>query len=296
MIVTPTDESLTFAHRELARQSMEMACERLDWLQDASRVPASSTTDYGSRREESLAAWMTTQFAVAAQTAHSMLDYEKVFEKYSIGKELQSLLENAQIDLEMLKDSFLPGFRAMSDIIGAVPQVAHRAEIDRKEWRDVAEKSRTTGKKLAFDNTWVQLFVRGYLSLDVRNGGLDTSKLKIDSNGGLTTVTPLADLIVFATRANRTHNNIFLPTKRPCLALDSRVDKLNSRSVFDAAWDVFAHVADREIFGDSKSIRNISEEGQPDPFAVITIGILAIKRFNPFSLVPIEGDFELLDQ
>ena len=296
MIVTPTDESLSFAHRELARQSMEMACERLDWLQDANQVPACSTTDYGSRREESLAAWMTEQFATAAQTAHSMLDYEEVFEKYNIEGELQSLLENAQSDHDMLKDSFLPGFRAISDFIGAVPQVAHRAEIDREEWRDVAEKSKTTGMKLAFDNTWVQLFVRAYLSQDVRNGGLDTSKLKIDTNGGVTTVTPLRDLVAFAARANRIHNNLFFPTKRPCLALDSRVDCLNGRSVFEAAWDVFARVADREIFGDAESIRSVREEGQPDPFAVISIGILAMKRFKPFSLVPIEGNFVLLDQ
>lgn len=281
----PTEEwNAIQARRALLRQQTRLLGPRLAWLADPELIPeyavdSSIAPDDVHLAAFSLAGWMLIEIVEAADQVHRALDWEQAFERFRVAPRLQESVSRAVL---CPASRHAPGLFAVAEIISVIPMVAGRSGLARDRWRDIADRSQDFGAMLAHDGTAVQILVRNYLSRPETPAGrsvrsLDPAGLRLDENGGLTTVTPLADLLSAARDAAARHNEAYHAT---CVALQaSAPDGTRATSMFGAIWSSFAHAANRLVFPRvDLGHDSVPPEAGPDPGYAQALDRLAAQR------------------
>lgn len=263
------------ARRELLRQQAGWLLDSLPWLSDPDRIPGTALgQDEGGPVEPSvgcflLARWMLTEVVVAAHRMRHDLSWTDVLARHQVPPELQVLVRRSVLEPVT---RYGPGVLALAEIVASTPALAVRAGTARSDWPGIARRSQDLGERLSCDGTDVQVIVRRYLHRPVSDivesvPALDPARLRLNGGGGITSVTPLDELVLAAKQAVRVHIG---PARGVCLALvvagpdDDR--PAGHRSLFDAVWAAFVSAAGRLVFPRADLARcEIPAQGEPDP-------------------------------
>jgi hypothetical protein len=241
------------AQRVLLRRQAELLLERLPWLRDPDRIPGldgdpemdSSTGCY------ELARWMVSDIVVTAHRAGDELPWDETLRQHRVPVDAHASVR--RVVLESVT-RYGPGIVALAEIVASVPVVAVRSGAPRSDWPRIAARSRHLGLQLSRDRTDVQVVIRRYLrgppqAPQPTIAMLDAGLLRLDESGGVTSVTPIDELVLGARETVRTHVG---PQTGICLARlvrrggDNR--GMSGETMFDAVWAAFVHAATRHLF------------------------------------------------
>ncbi len=246
------------ARRALLREQTTLLGPRLGWLADPTRIPAhaidASVPPHDVQLAAfSLAAWMLLEMVQSADQFYQALEWEQAFERFHVAPELQTSVIRSVL---CPAARHAPGLFAIAEIIAVIPKVASRDGVPPDGWCEIARRSEAFGAMLAHDGTAVQVLMRSYLSGWDEHADasalriLDPSKLKLDPVTGITTVTPIEDLLHASRAATARHNDSYHAT---CVALQAPAPEgarrpVGTTSMFDAVWSSFADAASRLVF------------------------------------------------
>jgi hypothetical protein len=248
-------EAVKNAKRSLHREEMNRFGSEVDWIQDPSIVSEEVLGDLADstnlpERFYGLACWTIGQLAGWSGVGHSRLSWGETFEKYQLSNPDRVLVRETFQKHPGI--AYAPGMLAMSEIFAAVPVVATRDGIGREGWGTIASKASVFGGQIARDDTDVQYLVRNYLhtqkerpTLGINLYVLDVAKLKLDEATGITSVTPINDLLG---ESRKLISKMFTPSIDACVALQAKSPCPNERNMFDATWSAFGSISDRIIY------------------------------------------------
>ena len=271
--------------RALLRQQTKLLGPRLAWLTDSTLIPneaVDSSVEPNDVRLAafSLAGWMLIEIIQAADDVYQELDWEQAMERFRVAPELQDSVTRAVL---CPATRHAPGLFAMAEIVSVIPMVASRSGVSRDRWNEIASRSQAFGAKLAHDGTIVQVLIRNYLSRTITPTTghgvrlLNPAWFRLDEGTGLSTVTPLADLLSAACAVvdqNETHHST-------CVALQAAAPEAvnGATTMFGAIWSSFAEAANRLVFPRFDiSKYPVQQQAAPDPKYVETFAQLAEQR------------------
>lgn len=237
------------AHIALLREQMAEFGDQITWLSDPSLIPESAVYAYPDRNlYASLASWMVHDLVSWSAATQHKLNYRDVFEKYELpGPHRVDVREKVG---EEALNAYNPGLMAMAEIHEATPSVATREGIEGPEqWSEVASDARRFGVELARKGTLTQALLRNYFSSETAPGAykdLDPAKLVI-VEGGLTSTTPVHDLLEIAREANDRARGPENNSDRSCPALYTTIKGLGGITMFNAIWDAYGACVDTYI-------------------------------------------------
>ena len=250
------DASVIGARRALLRQQTELLGPRLPWLADPALVPdhavdASVEDDDVRLAAFSLAAWMLIDLVQAAGQVNHALDRHGVMESFHIAPRARESLSLAVL---CPLSRHAPGLIAIAEIMAVIPLLAHRADVPANRWGGIALGSLAFGAMLARDGTAVQVLLRSYLGRSEAGPAgagirsLDPALLRLQGETGITTVTPLPDLLAAARCAAARYN---VAPRGVCVALQAPAPEAaggRGTTMFGAIWASFAAAAERLVF------------------------------------------------
>jgi hypothetical protein len=245
------------AQHILLRRQAELLVEKLAWLRDPDRIPGRALSGGRDLRSDpsvgcyQLARWMVSDIVAAAHGASEELPWTETFAKHRVPSDAHAAVR--RVVLEPVT-RYAPGILALAEIVASVPVVAVRGGATRSDWPHIAARSRCLGEQLSRDSTDVQLIVRRYLrrpseAVPSTIAMLDAGLLRLDESGGVTSVTPMDELVLAAREAVWAHIG---PHAGICLARlirSGRDDRaVRGETMFDAVWAAFVHASDRHLF------------------------------------------------
>jgi hypothetical protein len=283
------EEAVISAKRALLRQQIQLLGEELAWLADPGLIPAAalnSAAECGDLSDQcfSLAAWVVGEIALAASRLHQKLCWEDTFECYRVPSESKPRIVRALLEPVT---RYAPGILALSEIVAAIPVVAIRESVPLGDWGRIARRSEEFGVKLSCDGTEVQVLIRNYLrkppqpSTSPDKRVLDSTRLKLDDEIGVTSVTPIDDLVSVARAAVTEHIG---PAKGICVAMQAKAPVWGHTSeapatMYDAVWSAYTAAAEHLIFPNVDiSGAEIPAQAGPDPHFALAINHLARDR------------------
>jgi hypothetical protein len=267
---------------------MELLGPRLSWLADPDLIPshavdaAVASNDF-RHAAFSLAAWMLIELVEAADQLYQKLDWEQTITRFRVPPRLQASVLRAVL---CPASRYAPGLFAIAEIISVIPVVASRSGLSRDCWHKIARRSEAFGAMLSRDGTVVQVLVRKYLSRSDSGADgrsvrfLNPALLRLDAGCGVTTVTPLGDLLTAAREAAARHKAW---SRANCLALHVLAPQANdgraASTMFGAIWSSFADAANRLVFPRFDNCRElVPPETVPDLGFAETFKRLAAER------------------
>ncbi len=276
------------AKRALLKEQTQLLGERLSWLYDPSKIPAEAlgkSTGCGlPDRCFSLATWVLIEVVLAANSVQQQLSWEETFAQYEVPSDLQSRILSAVLEPT---SRHAPGIFAMSEIVAAIPMVATRESVPVGRWGTIARKSEKFGVKISCDGSDLQVLVRNYLrrpsqTTESRNQRvLDAALLRLDEQMGITSVTPIDDLVSAAKVAITEH---IRPARGICVAMLAKAPACEHASalpltMYGAIWSAYTAAADRLIFQniDLRGVQ-IPSQARPDSCFEVAIDTLARHR------------------
>jgi hypothetical protein len=274
------------ARRDLYREQMTEQAHELTWLGNPDLIPETAI-HYADGPESSvgeyfnLAHWMVDQFAEWATAGHARLGLLKAFEKHDLSNEERIRVRNAFQN--KTAQAYAPGVVAMSEIFAAVPGVARRGGVPRSQWSTIASQAREFGGEYARSGTLVQCIVRGYLGAFEQVGvhgekHLDQAKLTLDAQTGITSVTPIENIVA---AAEAVVGDARHPESRSdaCIGLQANPQGLEASTMYDAAWNAFGSAAERLIYPLERPVEGeITEAEQPEQGDLYPIMVAVLKR------------------
>lgn len=267
------------ARRALLRRQTELLGPRLPWLEDAGLIPAHAVDAAVGEDVRlaafSLAGWMLLEIVQAAQQVNAQLDGPAALQAHHVAPGSHEPVLRAVLNPA---SRHAPGLFAIAEIMAVIPLLASRAGLARERWGELARQACAFGALLARDGTAVQVLLRNYLSRTEDGGlrALDAARLRLDAQAGITTVTPLPDLLAAAKRAASRHNPA---PPGICVALQAPAP--HAATMFDAVWNSFAGAAARLVFPRFDAQRcGIAPQAAPDPAYAQALEQLAAQRQN----------------
>lgn len=251
-MIAAQEKAAIQARRALLREQTARVGRRLPWLTDPQLIPdeavdASVGADDVPLSAFSLAAWMLIQVLHSAQQEQDTLDWGRAMAGVAPG-----LQASVQRSVLCPAAKYAPGLFAIAEIVAVVPAVAFRSEAAPARWRGIAHRAQAFGALLARDGTGVQVLLRHYLARPADDPAgcglraLHPACLRLDDALGLTTVTPLDDLLAAARQATLRHDGC---TQGVCVALQAPAPHgCAGGSMFGAIWSSFADAAARLVF------------------------------------------------
>lgn len=264
------------ARRALLREQLELVAVQLPWLSDPSLIPDAAIVPLAGFGDVdlaafSLAAWMLIEIVRVADGVNHELGWRQAFERHRVPPALQGSVARSVL---LPAARHAPGLFAMAEIVSVVPKLAHRAGFPQDRWRGIVAGSELLARHFALGNTAIQVLLRCYLSRatppEEERGvrSLDPAKLRLDENGGLTTVTPLETLSRAARRAAARGGYRYVA---PCVAMSARIASTGAGeagdSVFGAIWATWVQAANRLLFSrfdPSRDAAWVQAEADPD--------------------------------
>ena len=277
------------AKRALLREQTRFLGEELPWLSDPNSIPAEAAQPSGAyddlyERCFSLATWLLAQIVRAANRVQHKLSWEETFDYYNVPSEIQERVLRAVLEPT---SRHAPGIFAMCEIVAAVPEVAIRESVPRSDWGTIARDTEKFGTKISYDGTDLQVLIRDYLRKSPETAKqryqrvLEPALLRLDDETGLTSITPIDDLISSAKVAVAEH---IRPPKGVCVALLAKApvcehDFTAPTTMYGAIWSAYAQAADRIIFSNVDLRRlDISPPAEPDVGFAAAFDALARRR------------------
>jgi hypothetical protein len=281
--------SAIHAKRALLRQQTQLLGNELSWLREPDSIPREalgSSADSGALPAQCfhLAAWMVREIALAANRLCPKLDWESAFDTYGVTTEQKLRIKRAVLEPVT---RYAPGMIALSEIVAVTPLVTTRASVRRAEWGRVARLAEGFGAKISCDGTNVQLVIRNYLR-DTTDATvwrstpvLDSALLKLDDETGVSSVTPIDDLISTARVAVIEHLG---PATGMCVAMQARApvcDHVHATpaTMYGAIWTAYVAAVERLVFPNiDLSGVVIRPQAGPDPHVPAAMDRLARER------------------
>jgi hypothetical protein len=276
------------ARRALLRQQTEYLGRELAWLVEPDLIPAAAVDGAvkpGDTRMAafSLAGWMLIQIVQAADRVRHKLDWQKALDTYQVASHLRDSVWRAVLNPT---SRYAPGIFAIAELVSVIPVVATRAAVLRNEWCGVARRAERFGASLSRNGSYVQVLIRSYLSVresaSVLRGfrSLDPALLRLDGETGISTVTPLDELLAAAAKAVTRHIG---PARGVCVALQAPApeypDTPDSPTMFGAIWSAYAAAAERLVFPHFDAIATaIPRQAPPDADFALALDHLASRR------------------
>jgi hypothetical protein len=273
------DRSMSDAHRDLITESAVGMIDDLPWLTDSTLIPHQAMHYLDDRGVQSdpytnVAVWMLTQFSNGAEQQCPHLRYDAAYKRHGIPAEKGALLHLYQ--LARPGEAYGPGMHAMAQIHEVIPSVAARDGLPVEDWAAIASQARKFGQKYALDGTVAQVLTRFYLSGAEEVVPFKPERLKLDNKTGVTSVTPIADIVETARDAATRHRNYPEGMPDTCLAMFIKPPELDGKSLYDATWDAYSEFVAREVYPQVKPEQ--STEADPDIFYRIEIGATALRQ------------------
>jgi hypothetical protein len=277
------------AKRTLLKQQTQLLGEKLPWLSDPRKIPDEALGDSGESGDlpyqcSKLAAWVLMEVVLAADSVQQQLSWEGTFEEYSVPSTLEPRILRAVLEPT---SRYAPGIFAMSEIVAATPVVAARASVPRGGWGSIARKSENFGARISCDGSHLQVLIRNYLTkpaqtaVPVKQRVLDPSLLRLDEELGISTVTPVDDLVSAAKTAI---SEYIEPAKGVCVAILARAPACQHApagpaNMYGAIWSAYTAAVDRLIFSTAEiDMAGIPAQCGPDPRFAEVIAALARQR------------------
>lgn len=263
------EEAADAASRALQREQMSEFGTQLEWLMDPGKIPEAAIQSREGMQANTLgeqctllAYWMAQDVAKWSQGNERNLSYADTFDNYGVPVHLRPYVRDRLRGGAMR--AYAPGIVAMAEMVAVVPIIANREGVDDKNWSATALESRKFGRKISLDGTSTQFIVREYLRGSNEPGedhyvrSLNPAKLKLDTETGITTVTPLEDIIkVTQEEFDRLGREIFVnnTSSGVCVALQAKAPRVTGQqgcprkdTMFDAMWGAYVQAADRLIY------------------------------------------------
>lgn len=256
MPLTP-EEAARRARRALLKQQTELIGDEVAWLFDPGQVPSSAlgvATASGDLPSLcfSLATWFLIEVVRAAERVQQRLSVEQTLDRYAVTHEQRLRVIRAVLQPT---SRHAPGIFAMAEIVAAVPVVASRQGLARTDWGDIARRSKQLAAKLSCDGSDMQVIIRRYLRGASHGAELssppsfDPTLLMVSQGVGLTSVTPIDDLVKAAKAAVARH---IQPAKGLCVAMLAKApsggDSEEPATMYDAIWTAYVRAAERLVF------------------------------------------------
>jgi hypothetical protein len=281
--------SAIHAKRALLRQQTQWLGSELLWLRDPDSIPKEalgSSADSGALPDQCfhVAAWMVGEIALAANRLRLKLDWESAFDLYDVTSEQKLRIKRAVLEPVT---RYAPGMIALSEIVAVTPLVATRASVRRAGWGRIARLAEGFGAKISRDGTDVQLVIRNYLrdtndaTVSRSTPVLDSALLKLDDETGVSSVTPIHDLVSTARTAVIEHLG---SATGMCVAMQAKApvcDHLHgtATTMYGAIWTAYVAAVERLVFPNiDLSGVVIRPQAGPDPHVPAAMDRLARKR------------------
>jgi hypothetical protein len=281
--------SAIHAKRALLRQQTQLLGNELPWLGDPDCIPIEalgSSAHSGDLPDQCfhLAAWMVGEIVLSANRLHPKLDWENAFELYDVPAEQKLLIKRAVLEPVT---RYAPGMIALAEIVAATPLVSTRACVDHAKWGCIARLAEGFGAKISCDGTDVQVVIRNYLrdtdhaSTSRATPVLDSALLKLDDETGVSSVTPIHDLVSIARAAVIEHLG---SATGMCVAMHARApvcDHAPGRptTMYGAIWTAYVAAVERLVFPNVDLSRVvIRPQAGPDPHVAAVMDRLARER------------------
>lgn len=276
------------ARRALLREQTGLLGARLPWLADPALIPpeavdASVAADDVRLAAFSLAGWMLIECVQAAQHVNGALHWQQAMDGFHVAPGLQASVARSVL---CPAAKHAPGLFAIAEIMAVVPLLASRCGLPRERWHGIARRGEAFGALLARDGTAVQVLLRNYLYRPASGvpatglRSLNPACLRLDEATGLSTVTPLGELLAAARTAAARHYDA---PAAICVALQAPAPQLpgdaGAATMFGAIWGAFAAAADRLVFPrfDPRGV-SIPAQAAPDPAHAQTLECIASQR------------------
>jgi hypothetical protein len=277
------------AKRALLRQQTQLLGEKLPWLSDPRKIPVEALGDSDESSDlpyqcSNLAAWVLMEVVLAADSVQQQLSWEYTFDHYRVPSTLEPRILRAVLEPT---SRYAPGIFAMSEIVAVTPVVAARASVPRNGWESIARKAEKFGARISCDGSHLQVLIRNYLgqppqtAITIKQRVLDPALLRLDDDLGISTVTPIDDLVSAAKTA--VTENIG-PAHGVCVAMLAKAPArkhalAGAVNMYGAIWSAYTAAVDRLIFSTAEiEIAEIPEQRGPDPRFVDAIDALARLR------------------
>lgn len=275
MTQAPLQERAQLAKRALHREEMSRFGHELSWLINVDEIPNQAISGFEGYEQQcsGLSRWMMCKFGEWSGEGHARLGIREAFEKYELPNPVRVSIREAFYDIPHA--AYAPGLQTVSEIHGVVPQIAARAGLSRERWPEIAHRSRRFGILLARDTTEVQAIVREYLwgqtetfpdpagsGFNLSLHRLDPAKLKLDSETGITTVTPIEELISIT---EELVHRVFARTEATaCVGLQAKGPSPDFKNMFEAVWKAFGDYTARRIYPNAVLPQEIPAQASPD--------------------------------
>ena len=277
------------AKRALLREQTQLLGEKLTWLSDPRRIPAAALGDSAKGSDLpyqcfNIAAWMLMEVVIAADSVQQQLSWEETFRHFRVPPTLEPRILRTVLEPT---SRYAPGMFAMSEIVAATPAVAARASVPREDWETIARRSEKFAAKMSCDGSHLQVLIRNYLSrktpaaTPVKQRVLDPALLQLDDDLGITTVTPIDDLVSAAKIA--IDENIE-PARGVCVAMLAKAPACRHASpgpanMYEAIWSAYTSAVGRLVFSNVEiEIAGIPAQCGPDPRIREVMDLLAKDR------------------
>ena len=277
------------AKRALLRQQTQLLGERLTWLSDPGIIPTHALGDSAKGKDLpyqcfNIAAWMLMEVVLAADSVQQQLSWQDIFDQYKVPPTLEPRILRTVLEPT---SRYAPGIFAMCEIVAVAPAVAARASIPRGGWEAIAGKSEKFGAKISCDGSHLQVLIRNYLSnheqtaTRVKPRVLDPALLRLDDDLGITTVTPIDDLVM-AAKAAITKN--IEPARGVCVAMMAKAPSsergaAEPTSMYEAIWSAYTSAVGRLVFSNAEiEMAEITAQCGPDPRMMEVMDLLARDR------------------
>ena len=276
------------ARRALLRQQVECIGDLLPWLTDPARIPvealgyAAMQAD-PARRCFGLATWLLVEVVTAADRVRDHLDWDDTFDRCNVPAALRPRVVQSVLQPT---SRYAPGIFAMAEIVAAVPPLAVRGGVPAEAWCGIALASERFAACLSSNGTDLQVVVRDYLRApidpnDADRRVLDARRLRLDDVTGITSVTPIDDLLAAAGASVK--RNIG-PPKGICVAMMAKAPSTRQvvampPTMYGAIWSAFVRAAARLIYPHYLvDRRDVDVQADPDRDFMSAIEALAAQR------------------
>ncbi len=282
----PASDAAIRARRALLRRQMGLIANALPWLTDSRAIPDEafgSAALKGDLAEPCyhLYVWMVAEIVAAAHRVRDDLHWEEAMQRHGVPSDLQPSVRRAVLEVAT---RYAPGISAIADIVMVTPAVAVRHGLPMSEWEQAALRAEEFAARFSVDGTHVQVLIRTYLQRKAPEPhaplrSLDAGRLRLDATTGITSVTPIDDLVDAAKTA--VHRHIGRP-RGVCVAMQAnvpRADGPEAVTFYTAVWRSFVAAAARRVFPtlDPARIERLPGTG-PDPAFADALDRLARQR------------------
>lgn len=252
------------ARHDLWEAQIEHFGADIPWLHEG--IPAQAVGIPGS--EHNLTEWVLDELVAWSNRTAPRLPAEvvqNIFDDYQLDREERVAVRG--LVLAQARQAFAPGVRTISNVQTPVPLVAarHGESHDPGAWTERARRARRFAAGFAGSGTNVLSLVRRYLIVDPNepHQSFDPAKLITDERTGITTVTPLPDIVSAAAEAVDTVAGAQL-ARTHCVAREVQPAGMQA-TFYDAIWDAYTTAVGRHIYPYRSAAPAERLQEQPDP-------------------------------